>query len=602
MTFPNPLAWGLLLLAVPIILFFFLKVRFRKEFVTTNIFWQQVFEERRIRKLYPRFRSFLSLLFALLFLAFLTAAVLDPIFSGSQNKRCVIIIDNSASMNALLPNAEISRLDSAKQQAAKRLRKLVAGQHIAMIAANVEPTIISGFTDHPSTLRHALSDISGTDFPADLPAAVQLAEQLIAEQSDAAIYVYTDADLPESEHIHLIHVGQPIDNLAITRFQPRRLPEHVGDYEIFIEAVNFGAETVETRLEIDCNDEIVDVLSLSLPPNEPIIKIVRNTSASGGLFRATLTDTDLFPTDNTAIAFLSEQFVQRILLYGEENYFLWHVLQAQPQTEIVIIETIPNSIPPDSVLVLHQTVSPVLPPGNVLIIDPQNDCDLFQVGDLLDRPMATTVDAKNALVQFIQPGLLFTGAKNITPRKTGFNVLAATAEEFPLYLQFVSDNQRTLVLSADLNQGDFSLRTAFPILTTQALTYFRNSEGLRKAYSTAESVTLTLQTEKPQIVLRSPSGRDEIFPCQSGVVSLGKLGECGVWTVLEPESGRELTQIACNLFNAVESNLRSVAEVPVQSEAEVGTWFSRPIWCVLALLALFLTSAEWFLYQRRWIE
>jgi hypothetical protein len=134
---------------------------------------------------------------------------------------------------------------------------------------------------------------------------------------------------------------------------------------------------------------------------------------------------------------------------------------------------------------------------------------------------------------------------------------------------------------------------------SQALSTFRNSEGLQKAYSTAEPVTLTLQTEQPQVLLRSPSGREEIFPCQSGVVSLGRLDECGIWTMLETESGRELTQIACNLFNATESNLRSV--VPSQKE-ESASLFVRPIWFYLTLLALLLTAAEWFLYQRRWIE
>jgi len=157
--------------------------------------------------------------------------------------------------------------------------------------------------------------------------------------------------------------------LAITRFQPRRLPERLADYEILVEVVNFGTTTVQTRLEIDCDGELVDVLPLSLEPNMLVMKIVRNTSASGGLLRATLADTDSFSTDNTAVAFLSEQFVQRILLYGQENFFLWHVLQALPLTEIVLVPEIPDSIPPDSVLVLHQTVPATLPPGNVLVID-----------------------------------------------------------------------------------------------------------------------------------------------------------------------------------------------------------------------------------------
>jgi len=602
----NPFAWGLLLLAIPIILFFLLKVRFRKEFVTTAMFWQQVFEERRNRRLHRRFRHLLSLLLSLLFLALLTAALLDPALSVTQNNRAVIIIDNSARMNALLDDANTSRLDSAKQQAATRLNKMPAGQHVAILSASATPQIVSGFTDHIGTLRRKLAEIPATDFPADLTAALRLAEQLIAGQPDTPVFVYTGTNLPENialtPNVHVVPVGVPTDNLAIIRFQPRRLPEHAADYEIFVEAVNYGTEPVQTRLEIKRNDFLVDVIPLSLEPDVPVTKIVRNTSAEGGLFRATLTHADSFPTDNVAAAFLSEQFVQRILLCGQENYFLWHVLQAQPQTEIVVIDTIPDAIPPDSVLVLHQTVPPTLPNGNVIVVDPQNDCDLFRVEQRLERPMAAHVDSESSLVRFISPGLVFAGAKMIIAQKEHCRVLAATADDFPLYLQFVSENQRVLVLSADLNQGDFSLRTAFPILTSQALTYFRNSEDLQKAYSTAESVSLTLQTDRTQVVLRSPSGREAVFPCQSGVVSLGKLGECGVWTVIEPTSQRELAKIACNLFSAVESNLRIPIETPVQPEAAADSLFVRPMWHYLALLALLLTAAEWFLYQRRWIE
>ena len=590
MTIVNPLAWGLLLLAIPIILFFLLKVRFRKELVSTMLFWQQVFEERRTRKLYSRLRFFLSLLLALLFLMLLTAAVLDLTFFATHNNRYVIIIDNSASMSALHADGT-SRLNFAKKQAAKWLNQLAPSQRVAIVSANVTPQIIAGFTDHPGTLKRKLAKIPATDFPGDLPTAIRLAEQLIADTSDFPIFVYTNT-------------GDLIDNLAITRFQPRRLPEHLADYEIFVEVVNFGTQTVQTRLEIDCEGKLVDVLPLSLEPNRPVTKIVRNTSSSGGLFRATFSNTDSFSMDNTAVAFLSEQFVQRILLYGKENFFLWHILQALPLTEIVLISEVPDSVPQDSVLVFYQTVPATLPSGNIMIIDPQNDCNLFRLEEQLVQPMVAKIDEENSLVRSVPTGLCLPGAKSIVPKTSHSRTLLETAEEFPLYLQFVSENQQALVLSADLNQGDFSLRTAFPILISQALAHFRNSEELQKAYSTAEPVRLTVQTNQSQVILRSPSGREEVFPCQKGLVSLDRLGECGVWSVFEPESDRTLARIACNLFNASESNLCIPNEASHKVPEMVrSTLLGRyPIRHYLALIALILTVAEWFFYQRRWID
>ncbi|MCL2004929.1 MAG: BatA and WFA domain-containing protein [Planctomycetaceae bacterium] len=586
MTVANPIAWGLLLLAVPIILFFLLKIRFRKESVATAIFWQQVFEERRNRRLHRRLRHLISLLLALLFLACLTAAVLDPALSEPTNIRHIIIIDNSASMNALLDDSKTTRLELAKRQAHKQLNHL-SGQHVAILTASINPVIVSGFTDQIAMLRRALAEIPSTDFPGDLPAALHLAEQLRADSPDSMLYIYTG--------------GPPFDNLAITRFQPRRLPEHVADYEIFVEVVNFGTQTIHTRLEIERNDELIHVITLALEPNLPTTRIIRNTSSAGGLFRARLTDGDPFPTDNTAIAFLSEQYVQRILLYGQENFFLWHALQSLPMTEVAVIDSIPEYIPPDSVLLLHRSVPEILPSGNVLLIDPQDDCDFFQVAGRLDWPIAANVDTESPLVRFLSPGLMFANARVMISRQGDPRILIETAEGFPLYLQFTAENRQVLVLSADLNQGDFALRTAFPLLISQALASFRNSEELLKAYSTAEAATMSLPTVGQSIILRSPSGREEVFPSRDGLVSLGRLGEVGIWTILELESGRELARIACNLFSASESNFLLDGE-PMQVEIAVGRWFAWPIWFYLACLALLLTVVEWFLYQRRWID
>jgi hypothetical protein len=91
MTILNPFAWGLLLPAVPVILFFFIKIRFRQEKSATNIFWQQVFEERRFRIIHRRFRLFVSLFSALLFLSLLTAAALNPVLSEQQIDRRIFI-------------------------------------------------------------------------------------------------------------------------------------------------------------------------------------------------------------------------------------------------------------------------------------------------------------------------------------------------------------------------------------------------------------------------------------------------------------------------------------------------------------------------------
>ena len=74
-------------LAVPIVVFYILKVRLRRVPVLTLMFWQQIFEEKKPRSIWQRLRHLISLLLQLAFLALLVFAVADPIFRWQQ-RRC----------------------------------------------------------------------------------------------------------------------------------------------------------------------------------------------------------------------------------------------------------------------------------------------------------------------------------------------------------------------------------------------------------------------------------------------------------------------------------------------------------------------------------
>ena len=84
MSLINPTALLLAALAVPIIVFYILKIRLRRVPVSTLMFWQQIFEEKKPRSIWQRLRHLLSLLLQLAFLGFLVFALADPIFRWQQ--------------------------------------------------------------------------------------------------------------------------------------------------------------------------------------------------------------------------------------------------------------------------------------------------------------------------------------------------------------------------------------------------------------------------------------------------------------------------------------------------------------------------------------
>ena len=113
LTHPSALLW--LLLAVPLVVFYVLKFRLRRVPVSTVLFWRQIFDEKKPQSIWQRLRHLLSLLVQLLLLSLLVFSLAEPFAtSDSTNaRRLVLVIDNSASMNAT--DVEPTRIAKARE-------------------------------------------------------------------------------------------------------------------------------------------------------------------------------------------------------------------------------------------------------------------------------------------------------------------------------------------------------------------------------------------------------------------------------------------------------------------------------------------------------
>src|SRR6476620_7115364 len=121
MNFAHPSAFALAALAIPIVVFYILKIRLRRVPISTVLFWRQIFEEKKPRSLWQRLRHLLSLLVQLALLLLLIFALAQPFFAWEANeaRRVVLVLDNSASMNAT--DVAPSRLAAAKELALKAI-------------------------------------------------------------------------------------------------------------------------------------------------------------------------------------------------------------------------------------------------------------------------------------------------------------------------------------------------------------------------------------------------------------------------------------------------------------------------------------------------
>lgn len=626
MNLVNPAALALAALAVPVVVFYILKVRLRRVPVSTLMFWRKVFDEKRPRSIWQRLRHLLSLLLQLAFLALLVAALSDPVFRWQQARarRLVLVVDNSASMNAV--DVRPSRLEAARAEGRRVIDGLRLGDELAIVAAGTPAQVYCGLTDHQRTLHEALRSIPATDGPTHVADAVTLARRLLsATEKIHEVIVLSDgcfadaATLARQPDVKLAAIGTASGNVGITRFQARRsLLDPIG-YEILVEVQNASDDAVACRLELDLDGDPIDVVPLQLKPGESSTQLFGKTSAEGGRLVARVDRPDALPADNTATAILPRQDRQPIRLVTEGNLFLEKVFEAIPLLDLTVAKdskAASAATGGSGVTIFHRKAPRTLPPGKVLVIEPAESSDLWDVDEPLQNPVVAKQAADSPLMAHIRlDHVLMPEARKLT-FKGAAQVLAETATGDPLYAVIDRPEGKLVVLTVNLDQGDLPLQTAFPILMANLLGWFREGKGeLREALATGAVAEVDLPadtTPGSARFVRAPDGRERPLVGGSGKTAVGPLDKCGVWNIVRRAAGpqakvgdrdeKTVGELACNIASRRESDLRPAPELAHAGRGASAWVGARPFWYYLVVAGLMLTTWEWLLYQRRWID
>ncbi len=658
----NPmLAWWAAL-TIPIVLIYIIRVRLRRRPVSTLLFWNQLFDEKKPRAWWQQLRHWLSLLLQLAFVLLLVGAIIDPLWSWQKNtqRRIVLVLDNSASMSAIEASGK-TRLHSSKEIAKGLARSLRQGDEMSLVSAGGQAMVHIGFTNHSRLLIDGIEACPETDAPSALLSAIATADRLLKDRTEKSeIIVLTDGCFEDFESIQnnplvkIYGVGTTQSNTAITRYQVRRSVVDSVGYQVLIEVTNSGLEEVKTKLEITLEDSLVDVVPLSLKAGESQTRILDHTSSTGGRLVAKLDLKDALSMDNSAISILPQRAPLPITLVTSGSLFLKSVLESMPLVELTIVETAPDAAPARGLLVIDRKIPAIVPRGRVLVVDPQNHTDLWTVGEKLEQPLVARVEKDSPLTQHIRlDNVLFPGAKQLTFTRP-VEALILDPLDSPMLARLKRPFGDLWILTCNLEQSDLPLRIAFPVLVKNAIEWFQGNEGqLQPAVPTGSLAHFAVPAKESEITtvkadavivesnevvagetnnddisneravavepttaqqtpldlrVRSPSGRSSAVSAQGDFVIIGPILECGLWTV--DSTGRDkadakMDQVdyrwtfASNLANRSESDLKPRGTLLTADSLSVVSLGGRAIWFYLALLGLLLATTEWWLYQRR---
>lgn len=522
--------------ALPVIGFYILKARLRRRRVSTLLFWDQIFEEKRQRSLWQNLRHWLSLLLQLIFIGLIVLALTDPISRWQQQsgQELILIIDNSASMQTIDEVTGKTRLELAKEEAAQLAQGLRAGDSAAVMSAGSRVQVVSGMTDFGPTVSEAVETINATDGPTRIEQAIEAARRLSTDAKRRRIVVISDAcgqsfgsgkkskveegsagmraagptsgeDIMPAESapdVYWLQVGSDADNVAMTLFQARRSTVDPLGYSLLVEITNFSDNKAEGRLRLELDGNLVDVLPYELEADEIFRRTVQATSQSGGILKGILDSEDGLAVDNVAQAVVPKRPVLPVTLVkpiDADCYYLRSVLESVPLlelTELTLDEYNAKKstsgsaddngdVPAFELTVFSSVVPDHLPSGPVLFVAPQSngpvipttagDAPAWEIGEEIQSALiAKQADDSPLLMHVKMQNVLVVGARDIRLAEDWQTTswLLQTAEDASVLVSVERESGRMLILSANLDGSDLPLRIAFPVMMTNAVNWF----------------------------------------------------------------------------------------------------------------------------------
>ncbi len=568
MTFLAPLAGSFLALVVPIVALYLIKTRLRRRAVTTLLFWEQLRPPVYSHSLWRRLRRWLSLLLQIAFLALLTFALARPLASweSAPGGATVIVLDPSPSM--LATDVSPDRWTRAIEEARRRVGALRFSDQAALILAEQPPRVLSGWTGSRRALTRALDSVK--DAPQSggregIKDALTLARRLAAGRTGAGVVLLTDGvwneppDAALLAGVDAVYIGTsaPV-NTALVAFSARRSLAAPGDWIVAAEAQRFGTAPVDAELEITRNGGTLDVQALHLEPGKPWRKTWTGHADEALKFAAHLRTTapDQLAADNDAGADLAARVPVTVDLVAPPNGFLDAALNALPSVRWhrrAATDPAPN--PPPALSIFYRVDPPVSFSADAaaILIDPPGGGFWGEPGAAIEHPLVSDYEKDSVPLRFVGlDSVSLPSAREFRPA-AGAEVFAQSFGKplvFGHWPAATTDDcaaRRWLVLPFDLENTDFVLRTAFPVLLGNLVQSLRVDE--------------------------SPAGYS-----------------------LPGEIKSRLTRTALPLSDGQPS-------MGLEATHPVSVWWARaPLWWWAALLGACWLLAEWWLFSRRVTE
>ncbi len=627
MSFLTPLAFLGLLLAIPIVLLYMLRLRRREVVISSTFLWRQILQDKEANTPWQRLRRNLLLLLQLIILALMVLALARPYVAvpAVSSGQTALLIDASASMNA----ADVeggTRFEAAKTQARAIVDTLNAGASATVIRVGEQPEVLTPYTTDREALRAAIDGAQAGTGRADWLAALTLASAGGAGAEDFAVVLLTDGGVGEADNlpsisipgaVRFVQVGQSSENVALTALAARALPGQAP--QLFAQITNYGAVDAEVIFSLRVDGDNVPLVSerYTVPANSalPVVSAavitedVRTVQASITL-SVNSAARDFLPDDNTAWAVNALPISRRILLITEGNRFLEQIFASFNGVEVV--RTTPERPLPSRAydLYVFDGVQPaaIPPTGDVFFVNPPASNALLSVGEVVESVGDIRTESGDARLAFVD----FDNVNILKYRQVqavgGWADALIRAGDDALLLVGETGGRQAAALSFDLRDSDLPLQIAYPVLMSNLLDWFAPGGIITSGTSVTVGAPVTLNPplDADTVRVTLPNGETREQRIDRDTLIYTDTAQAGLYRVEALGGGQFITaqQFAVNVFLPQDSDITprevTFGGQAVTQGAEADESLGQvEFWWLFALLALAFLLIEWIVYYRR---
>jgi len=429
---------------------------------------------RRIR------RSLLFILQALV-LVLLAVSLASPYIQttqATQEGSTVIVVDSSASMNAVGPDGE-----TRFQRAVTTARDELAEETTLIMSAPRTRTVLT--RADPETARQRLGELAPTEASGELRQAITRASGLGGD--GARIVVISDFNSDTG--------WRGAVAAARGRGQTVELRQAAGGGTDNVGIIDLGFDGTELTVRVKNTGSSTETRTVSFGGQQKSVELgpgdvgTRTFPLPGGGGIVELSPNDAFPTDDVAAVAAPESATTRVLLVtNNENRYIKTALRVNPSVDLTIKRPPAAVSAQYDVMVFgdvdagellegtRQSARETLSNGGGVVIQAQSDFDRLGLGDISPvepGPLANTTgsDVTTASGVALVDGITFPAPE----KRLGVSLregrsLVNTSDGTPLVALAESRGGRVMYYGYLSNSSEFSFAARFPVFWKRAVT------------------------------------------------------------------------------------------------------------------------------------